>query len=473
MHQSWLIAIMCAGFVVGIVASQWLLLPYAIYLVIIGASGAIFCLWRHRVYVILIALICGCCLGLGRGVPDVLQRQMYAPLYGTKQTIQAVVVDDPQSDSRGGMALKVGNIVWNNRTMAGTVRVTTVTKMVIKRYDKVALTGKLSPGFGTFVATINSAAVNEVKRTQSGDIAGDVRNTFSEKIRSTVAEPQASLGIGYLVGQKSDLPSDLGDAFRIAGLTHVVVASGYNLTILVRLARRLFVKVSKYLAAFASFAMIGGFIAVTGVSPSMSRAGLVASLGILAWYYGRKFHPIILLSLVAALTLAINPSYAWGDLGWQLSFLAFAGVMIVAPLLQRYFFGDAKPSTLRQIFGETLCAQIVTAPVIVMAFGQLSIVAIIANMLILPLVPIAMLLTFIAGAGAFMPFVAGVIGIPATFLLKYMTETSQFVASFSWSQINVTMNGYAAALYYCLLIAGCVFMWVKTRLNLRSANLVE
>lgn len=147
--------------------------------------------------------------------------------------------------------------------------------------------------------------------------------------------------------------------------------------------------------------------------------------------------------------------------------------MIVAPLLQRYFFGDAKPSTLRQIFGETLCAQIVTAPVIVMAFGQLSIVAIIANMLILPLVPIAMLLTFIAGAGAFMPFVAGVIGIPATFLLKYMTETSQFVASFSWSQINVTMNGYAAALYYCLLIAGCVFMWVKTRLNLRSANLVE
>ena len=57
-----------------------------------------------------------------------------------------------------------------------------------------------------------------------------------------------------------------------------------------------------------------------------------------------------------AITVLINPSYAWGDVGWQLSFAAFAGVMLLAPLLQSYYFGDKKPGTVRQILGETIAA---------------------------------------------------------------------------------------------------------------------
>src|SRR5690606_12824753 len=206
------------------------------------------------------------------------------------------------------------------------------------------------------------------------------------------------------------------------------VASGYNLTILVNVSRRLFVKLSKFLAAFFSGGMVVAFIAVTGMSPSMSRAGLVAGLAIITWYYGRKFHPVVLLLLAAAVTLMIQPAYARGDLGWQLSFASFAGVLIVGPLLQRYFFGEAKPGVIRQIFLETLSAWVCTVPLIIMAFGQFSNIAILANILVLPLVPVAMLLTFLAGSVSLLiPAIAIIAGLPAVFVLGYMTRLTSYL----------------------------------------------
>ena len=109
---------------------------------------------------------------------------------------------------------------------------------------------------------------------------------------------------------------------------------------------------------------------MTGASPSMVRAGLVTGLSLLAWYVGRKFHPVVLLGLVSAMTVLWNPNYAWGDMGWMLSFAAFAGVIIVAPIMSAYFFSADKVSSVAQILLETLAAQLVTAPIIMVAFGQ-------------------------------------------------------------------------------------------------------
>jgi competence protein ComEC len=275
-------------------------------------------------------------------------------------------------------------------------------------------------------------------------------------------------------GQKSALPDDLSQALQIAGLSHVVVASGYNLTILVRLARRLFMRVSKYVAMAASATMIVGFIAVTGLSPSMTRAGLVSGLSLATWYYGRRFHPFVLLPFAAAITVLFQPSYVWGDIGWQLSFTAFAAVMIVGPLLQRYFFGEKEPGTIRQILGETVASHVVTIPIVVLAFGVLSNVAIPANLLIVPLVPLAMLLTFIAGVAALvLPPIATFVGLPATWLLSYMTHTAQYLADLPWSQTKVHIEWWAGVIYYVILVAVCMYMWRVTRFSLREANIVE
>ena len=473
-HVSWLVAVLSASIVLGIALAQWSqgwgrMIWLLVSIVMIGVV-----MWRRHRYLIPLLIIAGVIAGLWRGSVEQSQLAVYKNLYESKVTIIGRVTDDPDIDKNGGLVLRLSNITIDGHDIAGAIWVTAATKYDIKRSDIVTASGKLTPGFGTFAATLYRGKIAKVERPEPGDVARQIRDWFADGVRVAIPEPQASLGIGYLVGQRRALPPELSEALKIVGLTHVVVASGYNLTILVRLTRRLFVKVSKYLATLSASVMIVGFIAITGASPSMTRAGLVAGLSLAAWYYGRKFHPLVLLPFAAAITVLINPSYAWNDLGWQLSFAAFAGVMIVAPLMQRYFFGDKKPGTVRQILGETISAHIVTLPILVLAFSQFSNVAIIANLLVLPFVPLAMLLTFIAGVGALIvPGLALTIGVPAQWLLGYMVAVTQYIAGLPWAQTELGIPVWAVVVCYGAIMAASVWMWRVTKYDLREANIVE
>jgi competence protein ComEC len=475
-HVSWMLAVFSLSIVIGVIAAQYV--PpgwfHSIIWLSLGLGLIILGVWRGKLYALIFVVLAGGLIGLWRGSLSASQLAPYRSLIGHTVNVRGTVSEDADIGKDNELVLRLGNISVNNHELAGAIWVSASTTADVKRSDIVTVKGELGVGFGSFAASMYRATLEKVQRPEPGDVARQVRDGFADNVRKTIAEPEASLGIGYLLGQRRALPEDLSESLRIAGLTHVIVASGYNLTILVRLARRLFAKVSKYLAALSAGGMILAFIAVTGMSPSMSRAGLVAGLSLLAWYYGRKFHPLVLLPLAAAVTLLINPSYGWSDLGWQLSFAAFAGVMILAPLGQRYFFGDKKPGTIRQILGETMSAQIATLPILVLAFGQFSNVAIIANLLILPLVPLAMLLTFIAGFGAlFLPILISFIGIPAYILLKYMTSVAYYFAHLPWAQTALTINSWALLVYYGGLLLICVYIWRTTKFNLLDSNIVE
>lgn len=475
-HVSWLVAISSVAIVagtalapsIGQTAFSSLTWFFAACLLALVALRA------RLVVLIPFVIVSGLVFGLWRGSSVASQLAEYQGLYGRDVVVAGVASDDPESGRKGETQLRLSQVKINDRVYAGKVWASVAKGSGIKRGDMVTLEGKLQQGFGSFAANMYHADIVTVQRPQPGDVARQVRDWFSDNIRLAIDEPAASLGLGYLLGQKRELPTELQQALIVTGLTHVVVASGYNLTILVRLARRLFVKISKYLAALSATSMIVAFIAVTGASPSMSRAGLVAGLSLAAWYYGRKFHPLVLLPFAAAITVVVDPTYAWNDLGWQLSFAAFAGVMIMAPLLQRYFFGDKKPGTIRQILGETFSAYIFTLPILLLAFGQFSNVAMIANMLVLPLVPLAMLLTFVAGVGTvLLPVVAPVVGLPAEALLGYMITIVHYFAGLEWAQSTASITALLSVVTYVLLAAACVYLWRVTRYNLRDSNVVE
>lgn len=474
LHVSWLIAILSSVIIVGVIFAQtftgfnhasWLLVGLVLIAIVF---------WKKVIHVIPLLVVGGLLIGLWRG--SVLQSELtiYKNLYQTKISMTGHVSEDADIGKHDELLLRLDKLQANGRELPGKIWVSSTTKFDIKRGDIVTIDGKLLPGFGNFAGAMYKAKVTKVQRPQPGDVARQVRDWFADSVRLAITEPQASLGIGYLVGQRRALPPELAQALVVAGLTHVVVASGYNLTILVRFARRLFDKISKYLAALASSIMIFIFIMITGMSPSMSRAGLVAGLALAAWYYGRKFHPLVLLPFAAAITLLINPSYGWGDLGWQLSFAAFAGVMILAPLLQAYFFGKKKPGTVRQILGETISAQIVTLPILVLGFGQFSNVAVVANLLVLPFVPIAMLLTFIAGvSGLLFPSMAFLFGQPAQWLLTYMTTVTEYLAKLPWAQTEIQITTWHVAAAYIIIVGICIYLQRATKFQLRDANLVE
>lgn len=475
-HSSWLIAAAACGVVAGVVSIQYV--PQGWFVSwpwpVAAVALMIICLWSRWLAAVVFMVVAGGVLGLWRGAIHDYELRPYDHV-GTQQIrLTGTVREDVDRDRHGSLLLRIEDASLESRQLPGMLRVTIAAEADIKRGDRVVIRGSVSEGFGGFAAVMHRAKLERVMRPEPGDVARQVRDGFANQVRKVVDEPAVSLGLGYLLGQRRGLPEELALALQAAGLTHIVVASGYNLTILVRIARRLLVKVSKYLATLSAASMIVGFIAVTGMSPSMSRAGLVTGLALLAWYYGRRFHPLVLLPFAAAMTLLANPSYGWGDLGWQLSFAAFAGVMIVAPLMQRYFFGEKRPGLVRQIIGETVAAFIVTLPILLVAFGQFSVVAIIANVLVLPLVPLAMLLTFLTGLAVMtVPMLGEVIGQLVEWLLSYMIWVAQLLAGLPWAQMEVSIAPWLAVVAYVALSACCAYVWRVTRYSLREANPVE
>lgn len=475
-HYSWLTGVVSLSFVVGVSLS--LLTPASmsngVWLLTSLVVG-VFCFFLRQPWTIPLLVIAGMVGGVWLGSITEDERGGYVRFYGQFVQLEGLVIDDADTDKSGATVLKLKNIRIDTTAInAGVARVTTKSSSLVRRGDTVKLEGVLGEGFGTYPASMHRATLLSVHEPQPPDIARIVRDWFTDGVRQAVPDPQARLGIGFLVGQKSALPPDLLEALQIAGLTHIVVASGYNLTILVRLSRRLLARVSVFSAFIGSILLVVCMMAVTGLSPSMTRAGLVTGMSLLVWYYGRSFHPFVLLPFAAALTVFVEPSYAWGDMGWLLSFSAFAGVMILAPLLQRFFFGETQSGILRQVLGETIAAHFMTLPIIIVSFGTISNVAVFANLMIVPLVPLAMLLTFMAGVGTLLsPLLAELVGQPATWLLGYMVAVSEWWAMLPWAQFEVQVEWWFAPLAYIIMACVIGVLWRVTKFSMRQQNIVE
>ena len=461
-HTSWFIALGSSGFVIGVIAALLMSLHFAWALVSIGTILVSIIIGRR--FMLGVVLLASVVLGISYGSAHYSERHIYRRWIGVTVAVRGRVKEDPSRTASGSVSLQLDAVSINGAKVSGFVYIGARSPGEVKRGDIVEATGVPKEGFAQFPIMLSVQRLDSVERAPTADLGRQLRDWFADKVRLGIPEPAASLGIGFLTGQKSALPDDLSDALRVVGLTHIVVASGYNLTILVQLARKTLLRASKYTAVVSATLMILLFMAMTGLSPSMARAGLVSAMSLLAWYYGHSFHPFILLPFAAALTVILQPNYAWGDMGWQLSFASFFGVMVVSPLLHAYFFGRDPPGTVRQVLGETISAHIVTMPIIAISFGVVSNVAVLANLLVVPLVPLAMLLTFVTGmAGIIFAPIVSLVAIPATLLLNYMVFVARIVADIPWAQSNMQLPVAAWLVYGGGVVLACAWMWRKTQ----------
>ena len=464
-HTSFQIMWLSLAIIFGVLVSHFigqyfLNISWLIFAIILLA----FCFIKAQNWVVFLIIISGAIIGLWRGGNLLNELNVYHKLIGKTVNISGNVAEDVVDGKRGDRQVVLKDIKIGKQKIPGKIWASLRTDETIKRSDQIEIQGVIKEGFGPYTASISGGILKQIHI--GNDTARDARDQFATRVREGIKEPESSLGIGFLVGQRSTLPEEFDQALRVAGLTHIIVASGYNLTVLLRLSKRLFEKISKYLTALSSGILIVGFIFVTGLSPSMSRAGLVAGLSLLAWYYGRKFNPFVLISFVAGVSVAINPMYIWGDVGWYLSFAAFMGVMIVSPLLNNYFFGSEKPKFFRQIIFETISALIMTIPIVLLIFQQYSTYALIANILVVPFISIVMLLVFITG-------IIPLFGVIAQIPLDYMTGVVAWINRLPNASGEAHTNAWFVIAWYILVFIGAYYIWRKTRHDFRNDNLIE
>lgn len=471
-HISWQISWFAVGIVIGIaLASVAALTDFTgSATLVLALLLFVFAILRRTYAVLILALVGGVLFGMWRGGSEKQAISMYESYISRTVVVQGRIAEDPTIGHKGELRLTLESISIQDTKMPGKVRVSITTTSILKRGDELAVSGQLSRGFGTVSAVLRNAEIIVHIEPMPGDIGRRVRDWFTRGIRRAIPEPEVNLSIGYLVGQKTALPEVLAEQLKIVGLTHAVVASGYNLTILVGFMRRTFMRYSKYLSTVLALMLVICFMLITGFSPSMSRAGLVAALSLAAWYYGRVIHPVVLLSVAGAATAVWRPAYVWGDIGWYLSFTAFIGVIIMSPLLTHYFFGPSKHGLLRQTFIDTMSAQIMTMPIILYTFGQYATYALLANILVLPLIPFIMLASFVAGiAGIVLPSFSWLFGWPAKAMLACNIAVIGWISQLPGASGEIDFSVGHLVLSYVVLVMAIVYMWRATGYNPRQS----
>lgn len=229
-------------------------------------------------------------------------------------------------------------------------------------------------------------------------VAAGARAVLLRGLNRVVPEPEAALGAGILLGVRASIAPEIGEAFTRAGLTHVIAISGWNIAIVVAVIAALARPLARRPGGrwtTASIAVLGvaGYIVLVGASPSVVRAGLMAACMLVARLGGSRAHAASALELAALLMLVIAPAVLW-DVGFQLSLLATAGLIWFGAPVERRL--ARWPASVREPVALTLAAQLTTLPVILVNFERLSLVAPIANVLVVPFVPLAMLFSAIA-----------------------------------------------------------------------------
>lgn len=454
-RRTTLITIFCLGVMAGLGLARAVKFSVPAYCIFL-APLLIF-LKGRRAAAMIIVVTAGLVLGLWRGGLYMSHLQDLQSLAERQVTITVTAATDSVYGKRSQVQFTGGHIKMTApyvQNLAGTFKLSGFGEKMIYRGDRVRVSGKLYPSRGANQATIAYAKLTKLSDGHSW--YADINRKFSAGMQNALPEPLASFAMGLLIGQRNNLPADITVALTAVGLVHIIAVSGYNLTIIVRAVGRLKLG-SKYQKLIISLGLIAAFVMVTGFSASIVRAALVSVLSLWAWYYGRRLKPMVLISLAAAVTAFWNPFYIWGDISWYLSFLAFFGVLVIAPLISARLFRE-QPRLMTSVLLETLSAEVMTLPLILMTFSQLSIIALLANVLIVPLVPLAMLLAGIAGAaGMLSPALAGWFALPARLLLTYMLDIVHLLSTIPSVLIHRSISlPYMLSLY--LMVLGLVVM---------------
>ncbi len=291
-----------------------------------------------------------------------------------------------------------------------------------------------------------------------------IKEKFIHTLGMALPEPHNALIAGLLLGGKQSLGATWLERFRVAGIIHIIVLSGYNMTIVAEWL----VVVFSFLGFFGSL-VAGGlgiifFAIMTGGGATVMRAGAMAILVLLARATGRTYTMGRALLIAAACMVLLNPSILAFDPSFQLSFLASLGLVFVAPVVKQKITLFKHIPILHEVLVSTLATQMSVLPVLLYQTGMLSLVALPVNLLVLPLIPLTMLLGFVAGVIAFvLPTLGFIVALPAYALLSWILGVAKIASAIPYAAITMPVGPLGVFMLYA-----CLLYWLYREYRLRT-----
>lgn len=479
--RTYLVIGILAGIIIGIAIGQFFYFTDLLILIwiLVGLLAIILIFYKYNIYIPIIAiLVISIILGIFRFGTIKTKSDNDISLYADSTiSFSGTIVDDPVIDNNLiKFTVAVTDLIDSNQSVDGKILVTTRKFPNFYYGNKILVNGIVNipydsadfkysnylSRFGVY-SVIRYPEIEVIQEFQGNFILSflyDVKHLLVSTINKILPEPMAAFLVGLLFGVKQNIPEDLLTDFSTTGLTHIIALSGFNITIIAGALMVWMKRLPIKLRINFTIITIIAFVLLTGASPSVIRAAIMGILILLATFLGRTSDITISLLLTAVVMISLNPKILFFDVGFQLSFLATVGIIYLHPLLYQVL-----PKWLfivREFLSPTLAALFWVLPIIVFNFNSLSIIAPIANVLVLPLVPISMGLGFGALVIGLININLGIFsGLIAWVPLKIIIFITQFLADMPFAALNVSISKWTISIYYLMLIILMVYLYIK------------
>ncbi len=434
------------GFVFGVLFASLLPIPPLVSLLIIFVALCIYVVDKN--VFILIALTA---FALGVLRYDIKDFHTLKPVGD-----RGVVVTEPERrdlDTRFVVRTNTGEKVL----------VTTDLYSEVEYGDEVKLLGNtktLKPGgYADYLSkddifyTMDRAEVEVLSQGYGNVVVGTllkIKNFFTEKVREILPEPQSSLLSGLIVSGKQALPKETLEEFRKAGVVHIVVLSGYNIAIIAEFLFLIFGFWGSRRAAGVSLVGVLLFTLMSGAPATVVRGAIMVSLLLLGKLIHRASSAPRILLFTGVIMLIHNPKVLVFDASFQLSFLAVLGLIYGVPLVQRFVekmfpaHGQASGhsretfSRLSELISTTLATQLFVFPYLLYNMGNFSLVFLLSNLLILPVLPVVMLFGFVATLVAFvLPMLSWPVAFLSHLLLSWILFVAEILGNLPFASLEI------------------------------------
>jgi competence protein ComEC len=479
MSKSKIFLLFCIAFIVGVAAGRFIsyqiMAIAAIVFIILGT------VWYERKIIFILSIAGVVMLGGAVRFKIDYARNDLSQFYDQKEKIVGVIVSEPDiRDDK--IYLTLGHLVIADQSVHSKMLISVPKFREFEYGEKLEFENKiLEPkeyldfSYKNYLSRFGIDAISYMPQVKviDGKYGNPIQTSifklkkkFVENLSLILPDPHNSFLAGLLLGAKHSIPENLTEQFNRTGTSHIIAISGFNITIIAWAIDWLLARAGmhKRVSFGISIVIIILFVVMTGASASAVRAGVMGILLLFALNIGRVSVAANALAFTAVAMLLINPQILAFDVGFQLSFAALLGIVYLCPIFESYFLWV--PSGLRPYLLGTMAAQIFTLPILLYNFGTVSVIALLPNILVLPLIPWAMLFGFLSGIASMLwlklatPFVWLSWGI-----LTYVLKVIEFFSKLKFASVAFRINFWTLVGYYLLL---CVGIYVKLQRQRRT-----
>ena len=363
-----------------------------------------------------------------------------SPLATGPVTSEVTLVGDPDPNGHGGVTADVRLGTRRLHATADGAAAATLDDRLAG--EKVTVVGEVDgPGPDEARRRYRHLAGRLQVTTVVGWRPGDPLTRATNGLRRTLATGagvlpprQRALLAGVTLGDDRDQPPDMTDAFRAAGLTHLLAVSGQNLAFAMVIVAPVMTRLRFAPRLAATMATLGAFAVLTRAEPSVLRATAMASASAVGAALGRPATAVRMLALGVAGMVLVDPLLVT-SLGFRLSVAGTGGIVVGAHRIESVLPG---PRWLAAPLSVTLAAQAAVAPLLVGAFGSVPLASIPANMLAVPVAGPLMVWGLTAGlaAGVAPAAVARLLHLPTGLMLAWLDGVARAAAAWPLGRLR-------------------------------------